>query len=137
MARFKKRLIVVGDRILVRPQDGEERTHSGLYVPQSAVAARQVRAGTVAAVGPGTPVVEPTELYEEPWKQKSPGIGARYVPLQASVGDHVLYQQNAAVEITFEDARYLIDPISAVLVLVREDIELDDLAPEDTDIDLG
>ncbi len=126
MARFKKRLIVVGDRILVRPQEGEERTHAGLYVPQSAVTSRSVRGGTVVAVGPGTPVADPSDVHEEPWK-KGAESGARYVPLQAAAGDYALFLQNAAVEITFEGKKYLIVPISAVLVLVREAIDLDDL----------
>ena len=50
---------------------------------------------------------------------------AKYVPLQAKEGDYALFIQSAAVEITFEDTKYLIVPNSAVLVLVREEIDLD------------
>ena len=122
MARFSKRLIVVGDRILVRPEEGEERTHAGLYVPASAVASRSVRGGRVAAVGPGVPVAEPADVEDEPWKS-SHTDGARYVPLQAREGDYALFMRSSAVEITFEDVKYLIVPNSAVLVLVRDDWE--------------
>jgi len=37
MPSIRKRLIVVGDRILVKLQDGEERTNSGLVLPATAV----------------------------------------------------------------------------------------------------
>ena len=126
MASFKKRLIIVGDRLLVRPHDGEERTRTGLYVPQSVISSRSVQGGTVVAVGPGFPVPDPSELDEEPWKPRQEAH-ARYVPLQAHEGDYALFIRNAAVEITFENKKYLIVPNSAVLVLVREEIELGDV----------
>ena len=53
MPRLKKQLIVVGDRLLIRPEEGEERTNAGLYLPQTAVAARQAKGGWVVSVGPG------------------------------------------------------------------------------------
>lgn len=124
MASFKKRLIVVGDRILVRPEEGQERTNAGLYVPQSAVSSRSVRGGKVVAVGPGLPIADPADISDEPWRQKTEKA-ARYVPLQAREGDYALFIRNAAVEIAFEKENYLIVPNSAVLVLVREDIELE------------
>lgn len=124
MASFTKRLIVVGDRILVRPEDGQERTNAGLYLPQTAVSSRAVRSGRVVAVGPGMPVADPTDVESEPWQQKG-DRSPRYVPLQAREGDYALFIRNAAVEISFENENYLIVPNSAVLVLVREDIALD------------
>jgi len=123
MSRLKKTLIVVGDRLLVRPESGEERTHSGLILPDTAVAARQAKGGWVVSVGPGTPVVSPADMMDDEWEGES--VPARYVPMQAQEGDYVLYLQKAAVEITFEKKNYLIVPNSAVLVLVREDFEGD------------
>ena len=120
MPHLKKKLIVVGDRLLVRPEDGEERTNAGLYLPQTAVATRQAKGGWVVSVGPGTPVVNAAEFMDESLDgtagQEAP---ARYVPMQAQEGDYVLFLQKAAVEITFEKKNYLIVPNSAVLVLVR------------------
>jgi co-chaperonin GroES (HSP10) len=124
MGAFKKRLIVVGDRILVRPEEGQERTHAGLYLPQSAVSSRSVRGGKVVAVGPGFPIADPTDVQAEPWQQKTVPA-TRYLPLQAKEGDYALFIRNAAVEITFDNENYLIVPNSAVLVLVREDVDLD------------
>ena len=130
MARLKKKLIVVGDRLLVRPEDGEERTNAGLYLPQTAVAARQARGGWVVSVGPGLPVATPADLGDEPWNEAA--ARPHYVPMQAQEGDYVLFLHKAAVEITFEKKQYLIVPNSAVLVLVRDDWDNADLAV-DTD----
>ncbi len=125
MARLKKKLIVVGDRILVRPEEGEETTRAGLYLPQTAVSARLAQGGWVVSVGPGLPIPDPMELSDEPWQKNV--LEPRYLPLQAQEGDFVLFLRKAAVEITFEKKNYLIVPNSAVLVLVREDWEEDDL----------
>lgn len=126
----RKRLIVVGDRLLVQPEEGEDRTKVGLYLPATAVDKQAVQGGTVVATGPGTAVSAPTELDEEPWK-----IGAaeaRYMPLQARIGDYAIFFRRAAVEITFEGNRYLVVPQAAVLTLVRDAEEDDEgLLPSD------
>ena len=113
----KKQLIVVGDRVLIQPEDGEERTRVGLYLPASAVDNQAVQGGTVVATGPGTPISAPTELGDEPWKMS--GSEARYLPVQAKVGDYAIFFRRAAVEITFEGERYLVVPQAAILTLVR------------------
>lgn len=121
MSDIKKRLMVVGDRVLIAPEEGEERTRVGLYLPPTAVDKKEVQGGTVLATGPGTPVSAPTELAEEPWKVG--GGEARYLPVQARVGDYALFFRRAAVEITFEGKKYLVVPQAAILTLVREDFE--------------
>ena len=112
-----KALIVVGDRVLIEPEEGEERTSVGLYLPASAVEKQSVQGGRVLATGPGTPIGAPTELDEEPWKI---GSGeARYLPVQARVGDFAIFFRKAAVEIAFEEIEYLVVPQAAILALVR------------------
>jgi co-chaperonin GroES (HSP10) len=118
MAKSKKRLIVVGDRVLIQPEEGEDRTKIGLYLPASAVDNQAVQSGKVVATGPGNAVSAPTELDQEPWKIG--GSEAKYVPLQARIGDHAIFFRRAAVEITFEGERYLVVPQAAILTLVRE-----------------
>jgi co-chaperonin GroES (HSP10) len=113
-----KRLIVVGDRVLVTPEEGEERTNVGLYLPATAIEGRQVQGGRIVATGPGTPMGEPTQLDEEPWRIRGPEV--KYVPMQAGVGDYALFFRKAAVELTFEGRRYLVVPQAAILVLVRD-----------------
>ncbi|MEK7864491.1 MAG: co-chaperone GroES, partial [Nitrospirota bacterium] len=46
----------------------------------------------------------------------------KYIPLQAAEGDYAIFLKDAAVEIEFEDKKYLIVPHSAILTLVRTDI---------------
>lgn len=124
MDHRSKRLIVVGDRVLIAPEEGEERSRVGLYLPASAVDAQAVQAGTVVATGPGTPISAPTELGDEPWKI---GTGeARYMPVQARAGDYAIFFRRAAVEITFEETKYLVVPQAAILVIVRGDRNEDD-----------
>lgn len=113
-----KRLIVVGDRVLIEPEEGEERTKVGLYLPASAVDKQSVQGGRVVATGPGTPIGAPTELDEEPWKIASGE--ARYLPVQARVGDFAIFFRKAAVEISFEGKVYLVVPQAAILTLVRD-----------------
>lgn len=114
-----KRLIVVGDRVLVAPEEGEDRSRAGLILPASAVEAQAVQGGTVVATGPGTPIGAPTELSEEPWKIT--GGEARFMPVQARIGDYAIFFRRASVEITFEGNKYLVVPQAAILTLVRED----------------
>lgn len=118
MADPKKRLIVVGDRVLIQPVEGDERTKVGLYLPKTAVDTQPVQGGTVLATGPGNAVSAPTEIDDEPWKKAVPE--ARYLPIQARIGDYAIFFRRAAVEITFEGDRYLVVPQAAILTLVRE-----------------
>lgn len=115
--------------MLVSPEEGEERTNVGLYLPPTAVDRQAVQSGRIIATGPGTPLPEPNQLDDEPWKISSPNPSAvqKFLPMQAQVGDFALFFRKAAVEISFEDKRYLVVPQAAILVLVRSDDPLDDL----------
>jgi co-chaperonin GroES (HSP10) len=125
MSEPRKRLIVVGDRVLIQPEEGEDRTKVGLYLPATAVETQAVQGGKVVATGPGNAVSAPTELSEEPWKITA--AEARYVPLQARIGDYAIFFRRAAVEITFEGEKYLVVPQAAILTLVREEDDQDDV----------
>ena len=61
----RKQLILVGDRVLIAPEEGEERTRVGLYLPATAVDAQQVQSGLVIAVGPGDPAPDLASLDDE------------------------------------------------------------------------
>ncbi len=120
-----KKLLVVGDRVLVSPEAGEDRTRVGLFLPAAAVEKMAVQSGRVVEVGPGTAVPSPTEFNDEPWKTHDPK--AKYVPMEARIGDLALFLRNAAVEIEFDSTKYLIVPHAAILLLVREDEKLEDV----------
>lgn len=118
----RKQLILVGDRVLIAPEEGEERTRVGLYLPASAVDSQQVQSGLVIAVGPGDPAPDLSVNEDEPWK-----TGAqpqRWRPMQSRVGDVAIFFRKASVEITFEEKKYLVVPQAAILALVRDDIPI-------------
>lgn len=113
-----KKLIVVGDRVLIAPEEGAERTKVGLYLPPTAVDNQQVQGGRIMATGPGLPMPDPGDPTDEPWRTGP--RETRFLPMQARVGDYALFFRRAAVEITFETERYLVVPQTAILALVRD-----------------
>ena len=119
---FPKKLLVVGDRVLITPEDGDDRTKVGLYLPATAIDSQQVQTGLIVATGPGDPVADLSSLDDEPWKTDRPRDRNR--AMQARVGDHAIFFRKAAVEITFEEKRYLVVPQAAILVLVRDDLPI-------------
>lgn len=120
MIRKDKQLIVVGDRVLVRVSDGDQRTKVGLYLPPTAIDTQQVQGGEIVSTGPGIALPDVGEAHEESWQPSNGTREARYVPMQAQVGDFALFFRKAAVEITFENEQYLVVPQSALLALVRD-----------------
>lgn len=118
----RKQLILVGDRVLIEPEEGEERTRVGLYLPASAIDSQQVQSGLVIAVGPGDPAPDLSVVDEEPWKMSEKQM--RWRPMQSRVGDHAIFFRKASVEITFEEKKYLVVPQAAILALVREDLPI-------------
>lgn len=118
--RGNKHLIVVGDRVLIRLEDGEERTKVGLYLPPTAVDSQAVQGGQIVATGPGHPMPDFNDASEEPWRTTHRESTGKFVPMQARPGDFALFFRKAAVEITFESEVYLVVPQNALLALVRE-----------------
>jgi chaperonin GroES len=110
-----KRLIVVGDRVLIKPKDPSDRTSSGLYLPPTVQEKEQVQSGYVIKVGPGYPIPVPGE--DEPWKETEEKV--KYMPLQAQEGDVALYLQRNAIELQYEGEQYVIVPQSSILMLER------------------
>jgi len=120
MIKRDKELIVVGDRVLVRVEEGEERTNVGLYLPPTAVDNQAVQGGKIMATGPGLPMPSPDSYSsEEAWR--IPSRETRFLPMQARTGDYALFFRKAAVEITFEGERFLVVPQAAILALVRDE----------------
>ena len=131
MRHRDKQLIVVGDRVLVQPEDGDERTKVGLYLPPTAVDSQAVQGGRIVATGPGLPLPDlGSAADDEPWKfGGAVSRETRFVPMQARTGDYALFFRKAAVEITFEGERYLVVPQAAVLALVRDEPAADEDDP--------
>ena len=128
MKRGNKQLLVVGDRVLVRPEQKERMTKVGLYLPPGVTEKEEVQSGSIVAIGPGQPLPPPSEEHE-PWKQgyRTP----RFLPMQVAIGDYALFFRKAAIEITFEDERFLVVPHGAILVVVRGERNVPDELPDD------
>jgi co-chaperonin GroES (HSP10) len=112
------KLIVVGDRVLVKPSTPSERTRSGLFLPPGVQEKEKVQSGYILKVGPGYPIPLPVE-ENEPWKEKDEKI--KYVPLQAKEGDMAIFVQTGSFEITYENEKYFIVPQNSILLLVRDE----------------
>ncbi len=74
----------LADRVLVEPAAAEEKTASGLFIPDTAK--EKPQKGTVVAVG----------------------SGKKDEPLTVKVGDQVLYGKYAGTELSVEGQDYLI-----------------------------
>ena len=120
--RYKrKQIIIVGDRVLIQPDTDEKKSAAGLYLPPSVIEKQDVHGGIIVEVGPGIPVGNPDDGSEEPWKTNNNGV-IRYIPTQAEIGDYALFLSKASIEIKVEDQDYLILHQSAILVLIRDDL---------------
>jgi chaperonin GroES len=127
----RKKIIVIGDRVLIKPDKEEERTKVGLYLPQTVKDKEEVIGGTVVQTGPGIPMADPTDVSDEPWrKQKS---DMKYLPVQARAGDYALFLQKAGVEIKYQNETFIIVPQSAILILVRD--QSNDIIPQNNEED--
>jgi chaperonin GroES len=91
MSTFKP----LGDRIAVRPLPAEEKTASGLYIPDTAK--EKPQQGTVVAVGPGR-----TE-------------DGTHVEMSVREGDRVLYGKYAGTDLVLDDEELLVMKESDVL----------------------
>ena len=112
-----KSLIVVGDRVLIKPKNPSEKTNSGLYLPPTVTEKEQVQSGYVIKVGPGIPI--PSNSEDEPWKESEEKV--RYMPLQAKEGDLAIYLQRNAIELEYDGTKYVIVPQSSILMLERSE----------------
>jgi co-chaperonin GroES (HSP10) len=111
-------LIVVGDRVLIKPHTGEERTSSGLVVPATVAGQQNLRNGRVVKTGPGYLTANPEYSETESWKQSETPV--RYLPLQAEEGDQAFFVEKEAIELRYEGEEYLIVPHQAIVALVRQ-----------------
>ncbi|MCU0334886.1 MAG: co-chaperone GroES family protein [Chitinophagaceae bacterium] len=112
-----KKLIVIGDRVLVRPGKADERTASGLYLPPGVQEKEKVQQGYVIKTGPGYAIPVPAD--DEPWKAEEEQV--KYIPLQVREGDLAIFLLSGATEVMYEGERYYIVPQSAILMLEREE----------------
>ena len=112
-----KKLIVLGDRVLIRLSKPDERTASGLFLPPGVQEKEKVQQGYIIKTGPGYAIPLPVE--NEPWRNEEDQV--KYVPLQAKEGDLAIFLLSGATEVIYEGEKYFIVPQSAILMLEREE----------------
>ncbi len=123
--KTKRELIIVGDRVLIEPDEKADKTGAGLFLPPTVKEKDKIMCGRIVKVGPGYPVNDPSVILEEPWKQKHTEA-IKYIPLQAQEGDYAFFLKDASLEIEFEEKKYLIVPHSALVALIRTQLLEDD-----------
>ena len=123
-----KQMVVVGERVLIIPDSDSNRTEHGLYLPPGVKEREKVQSGYIVKVGPGYPVPNPGWMDQESWST-TPKDPAKYIPLQAEVGDYAIFLRDQAIEIEYEGTKYLIVPQGAILMLIRSN-PLEDLGGE-------
>ena len=114
--RFKK-IIIVGDRVLIKPSKPDEQTASGLFLPPGVQEKEKVQQSYVIKTGPGYAIPVPGD--NEPWKNEDDQV--KYVPLQAHEGDLAIFLLSGGTEVMYEGEKYIIVPQSAIMMLEREE----------------
>ena len=106
----------IGDPVLIRPKDPEDRTDTGLDLPVGVQSKGRVQGGRIVKTGPGHLVANPDVSDAEPRARQE---AVRYLPLQARTGDHALPLREEATELEYGGTSYRIVPHAALLALVR------------------
>jgi chaperonin GroES len=88
------------DRLVVKANEAEQKTASGLVIPDTAV--EKPQEGTVVAVGPGR--------FDN---------GVR-VPMDVKVGDVVLYSKYGGTEVKYNAEEYLVLSARDVLAVIEK-----------------
>jgi len=91
----------LGDRVVVEPTEQEERTASGIILPETAK--EKPQKGVIIAVGPGR--------YGEKDER---------IPMDVKKGDKVLFAKYAGTEIKIDEKKLLILKESDILAIVQE-----------------
>ncbi len=79
----------LGDRLVVKPMQSEEKTKSGIYLPDTAK--EKPQEGKVVAVGPGRVTDD-----------------GKRIPMEVEVGEVIIYAKYGGSEIKIEDEEYII-----------------------------
>ncbi len=114
-----KKLIVVGDRVLIKPRKLSDKTMGGLFLPPGYKEKEAIQSGYIIKCGPGYPIPLPSDNIDEPWKKADNKV--KYLPLQAKIGDLAIFLQKEAIEIIYNNERYFIVPQHSILLLEREE----------------
>lgn len=114
-----KNLVMIGDRILLKPMATTNKTGSGLYLPPSVKEKDAVHTGVVIKVGPGYPL--PSNPDSDSFlHEKSDTVN--YLPLQVKEGDRALYLHNNELELEINNEKFVVVNQNAILLVFRDDL---------------
>lgn len=100
-SEFELKLKPLGDRVVVAPLEKEDRTASGIILPETAK--EKPQEGEVLAAGPGRR-----------------GEDGKRIPMDVKQGDIVLYARYGGSEIKIQDKKLLILKESDILAIVEK-----------------
>lgn len=102
MSKDKKTIIPLGDRVLVKPRDKDDkRTHAGIIIPDT-IDKEKPETGKVIAVGEG-------RVNDQ----------GKVIPMKIKAGDTVLFSKYGPDEVTIEDEDYLILSEGSILAIIK------------------
>ena len=96
------RIRPLADRVVIKPQEKEEKTRGGIYLPDTA-SKEKPQEGTIMAVGEG-------KLDDN----------GRRTPVGVKVGERVLFAKYAGTDIKIDEEDYLILAEKDILAVVNE-----------------
>ena len=102
MADKKLNLRPLADRVIVEPLEQEEKTASGLLLPETAK--EKPQEGLIVAIGPGR------------WDED----GKKRVEMEVALGDKVVFAKYSGSEIKIGDKKYLILSEKDILAVVEK-----------------
>jgi chaperonin GroES len=102
MADKKLKLRPLADRVIVEPLDQEEKTASGILLPETAK--EKPQEGVIVAIGPGK------------WDED----GKKRVEMEVALGDKVVFAKYSGSEIKVDDKKYLIMGEKDILAVIEK-----------------
>lgn len=96
------RIQPLGDRVVVKPAEREEKTKGGLFLPDTASKERPME-GTILSVGEG--------------RRDDSG---KLIPMNVKVGDKVLFAKYSGTEFKMDDVDYLVLSEKDILGIIQE-----------------
>ncbi len=98
----KLKLRPLADRVIVEPLEGEEKTASGILLPETAK--EKPQEGLVVAVGPGR------------WDED----GKKRVEMEVALNDKIIFSKYSGSEVKVDDKKYLILGEKDILAVVEK-----------------
>ncbi|MCG8350302.1 MAG: co-chaperone GroES [Chloroflexales bacterium] len=96
------RIRPLGDRVVVKPMEREEKTKGGIFLPDTATKERPME-GTILAIGEG--------------RRDDNG---KLIPMSVKVGDKVLFAKYSGTEFKVDEVEYLILAEKDILGIVQD-----------------